>query len=246
MATVPKFFTTPQEKKEFYPSKIWKVILLILIIVLVLVILFFFSPLFKIKNIEISLANTDIDSFFNNFKGQNLFLVDTNKTKSDIENKYPEILDVSISKGIPNVLRVKVTERQPKMIWVSGGKKYLVDENGLVFNESDGQINNLPSVTDNKNLQVAILKPVVISSFVNFITDVSVKLAGSDLAIDHFEVNETSFQVDAVTKNNLKIIFDTTRPIDPQINAAQKVYTDHKAEVTKYMDVRVEGKVYYQ
>lgn len=246
MATVPKFFNSPQEKKEFYPSKIWKILLLFIVIFLVLIILFFFSPLFKIKNIEISSTNGEINSFFSNFKGKNLFLVDTSKTKSDIKNKYPEILDVQISKGIPNVLRVKVTERQLKMIWVSGGKKYYVDENGLVFIEGDTQISNLPSVIDNKNLPVEILKPVVISSFVNFITEIPGKLTGSDLIVDHYEVNETTFQVDAVTKNNLKIIFDTTRPLDAQIAAAQKVYTEHKTEITKYLDVRVEGKVYYQ
>lgn len=246
MATVPKFFSTPTEKKEFYPSKVWKILLLILVIFLVLIILFFFSPLFKIKNIEISSENAEINSFFSNFKGKNLFLIDTSKTKSDIKNKYPEILDVSISKGIPNVLRVKVIERQPKMIWVSGGKKYYVDENGLVFTEGDTQISNLPNVIDNKNLPVMILKQIVISSFVNFITDVQQKLADSELEVTRYEVNETTFQVDAVTKNNLKIIFDTTRPLDGQITAAQKIYTEHKAEIIKYLDVRVEGKVYYQ
>lgn len=246
MATVPKFFNSPKEKKEFYPSKTWKILLSLLIIVLVLILVFFFSPLFKIKRIEVIPQDEKVSSFFSNFLDKNLFLVDTNQTKSDLIGQYPQILDVKISKGIPNVLRIKINSREGKVVWESGGEKYLIDENGLVFAKADGQVADLPIVIDNKNLPVENLKPVVISSFVNFITDLSSKLAGSELAVDHYEVNETTFQVDAVTKNNLKIIFDTTLPIDPQIVAAQKVYTDHKAEVTKYLDVRVEGKVYYQ
>lgn len=246
MPQVPKFFTTPQEKKEYYPSKIWKVLLICLTIFVALIIIFFFSPLFKIKNVEVvSPVNLDqVNSFFDTFKGKNIFLVDTSKTKSNVQIKFPEVLDLQISKGIPNMLRVKVNQYEPKIVWVSSGEKYLADENGVIFQK--GSADNLPQVLDSKNLPVEILKPVAINNFVEFVSEISEKMSTGDLVVDHYEVNETTFQVTAVTKNNLKIIFDTTRPAQDQIVAAQKVYTEHKEEVKQYLDVRVEGKVYYQ
>lgn len=246
MSTVPKFFHELKDQKEYYPNKIWKTLLIFLIIILALVITFFFTPLFKINKIEVLSSDSDIGPFFDIYKGKNLFLIDPSQTKADIIKNFPEILDLQISKGIPNMLRIKVTEDTPKMVWQTNGVKYFVDEEGIVYKKVEGDAPNLPLIVDNKNLPVEMQTPVVISSFVNFVTEIINKFNGTDLQVQSFEVNETSFQVTAVTKNNIKIIFDTTRPVQDQVVAAEKVYTEHKAEVTQYMDVRVEGKVYYQ
>ena len=81
--------------------------------------------------------------------------------------------------------------------------------------------------------------PVVVSS------DARSKLKDI-MELDHFEVNETTFQLDAIMTSGLKLKFDTTRSVDSQLEALKKFLSDHPNEAEVYIDLRVEGKVFYQ
>lgn len=243
----PKIYTAPRELEKKPVPKFFKVLTLLVILAIGFFYLILFSPVFKIKSIDLMGSPTDDSkTFLNQFIGKNIFRVDASDIEKQLATANPEFESVNVSLGIPSTLRVKFLERTPAIVWVSNSKNYLVDENAIAFKTVETPPAELTLVTDMKNVLVNVPSQIATSNFINFLKDAKIKITKLNLVITKFEVNETTFQVDAITDKNIKIIFDTTQSITDQIDAVEKAYTEKGAEITQYMDVRVPGKVYYQ
>lgn len=243
----PKVYVPPKEQVPFALPKYLKWSIIILIIIIGLGYLLFFSPIFKIRHVEI-IGNSSpaVAQLLNSFKSQNIFRLDSSKIQEDLEKNFPEYLEIKVSRGIPNILRTQFTARQAKIVWQSDSNYYLVDKDAYAFLKIDNPPANLIKTIDNKNIPVDLPGQIASNNFIDFLENSKTKLSALQITVDHFEVNETTFQVTAVTDNNIKIIFDVTRNITDQIDAFDKVYQEHKDEIKQYIDLRVEGKVYYQ
>lgn len=242
----PKIYSAPEEKKPFVFPKFLKVLIVIFILVAGLAYLLFFSPIFKIKNIEVVGTSENVQISLENFKDKNIFLVDTNQFVSEITAVNPQFLEVKVLRGIPNILRVIFKERNSEVVWQSKDNFYFVDSDGVAFKKvAKEQARSYPLIIDNQGLDVKAPSDVSSPSFIDFVKNLS-NYAFDDLKISHFEINETIFQIDAVTNKKIKIIFDTTRSISDQKEAFEKIYSEHKNEIKEYIDVRVEGMVYYK
>jgi len=242
----PKIYSPPKEQEKFVLPKFLKIIIWVVIILAVLFYLAFFSPVFKIRNLEIvGTPKDETKAYLETFKGSNIFLLKTGPIQQQLVNANPQFLNINIFKGIPNILRVVFEERSPKIIWKSGDNQYLVDDQGIAYKVSDSA-EILPQVTDTKTVVVNLPMQVATSNFIDFVTGAQDQVKISDLKIDHFEIADTIFQVSAVTNKNIKIIFDTTHSLSDQNDAFQKVYSEHKNDIKEYLDVRVEGVVYYK
>ena len=243
----PKIYVPEAEKTKKPLPKFVKIIILTLILFVALIYLIFFSPVFKVKKIDLMGKPSEAgQTYLESFVGTNIFRLHPSAMSDELKILDPEFGDINVAAGIPNVIRVKFETRQAVSIWQTGTNFYLVDNNEIAYQKIDAKPDNLILVVDNK--AVAITPPVQIASsnFVEFLKKVQVKIIDSGLEIDHYEINETTFQVDAVTKQGIKIIFDTTRPASDQMDALKTVYDAHKNEIKQYLDVRVQGKVYYQ
>lgn len=244
---MPKVYMAPKDKEKKSVPRFLKFGILILIAILGLAYVLFFSAIFKIKNIAIDgSAGAETLAYLDQFKGQNIFRLQTKEIAKVVQSQNTEFKTIDVTLGIPGTLRVLFTQRMPVAVWQTGGMNYLVDENAVAFKQTDAVDPDLILISDTKN--IAISPPVQIASanFMDFLKNVESKIGGLDMKITKFEINETTFQVDALTDKNVKIIFDTTRSASDQIDAAQKAYKEKKDEIKQYMDVRVEGKVYYQ
>lgn len=243
----PKIYSAPKEQLPSVLPKIFKIVLIVSIIIFGLLYLLLFSPVFRIKNIElIGNFTNENQKFLDDFKGENIFLFKAKTVQEDFKKQNPQFLNIQVSRGIPSTLRVQFIERTPAIIWQTQNKFYLVDLDGFIFKEVGAVTSDLPGVLDNKNLEVKILDQIVTANFINFVVDVNLKIQNFGLKINQFQVNDTIFQVEGITDKGIKIIFDTTRSIADQIDAFEKVYNEHKAEIKEYLDVRVEGWVYYK
>jgi cell division septal protein FtsQ len=246
--TNPKTYNPPAEEKEFKFPKILIILFLFIVIAAILTFILVLSPVFKIQNIEVKGTLPDeAQTYLDGFKGQNIFLIKSSNIADALKTKYPEYLDVSVYKGIPNVLKITFDERDAVLVWQTGSQNYLVDDTGLAFKKLETLENNsLPVVVDAKNIVLTIPSQVVTENFIKFVTDAKVKIKDAGLTLKQFEINETFFQVDAVTDTGLKIKFDISRTLTDQMDAFNKVYGEHKADIKQYIDLRVPGKVYYQ
>jgi len=82
----------------------------------------------------------------------NLFLLRTDRYQERLE-ALPAVLGAEISTALPDVIRVRVVERVPVVIWNIAGHRYLVDRTGMLFAPATpatpgGPGDGLPIVTD--------------------------------------------------------------------------------------------------
>lgn len=243
----PKIYSAPREQDPKKMSKALKILILIILVIIALIYVVFFSFVFKIKKIDtIGSSSEDSNIYLETFKNKNIFSLNSSQIAQDLKNKESQLENVTVSFGIPNVLRVKFEERNPIAVWQSDKDIYLVDENAIAFKKVDKAPENLLLVVDTNGLKLDVPSRIASNKFMSFIQDVKDKIKTLDMNAVSYEVNETTFQVEVVTDKNIKIIFDTTRSVSDQIDAAKEVYDTHKNDIKEYMDVRVEGKVYFK
>ncbi len=72
----------------------------------------------------------------------------------------PSVGDASVAVGLPDVLRVAVTERKPVVVWAVGAHRFAVDDGGFVFADlaqevPEGAV-SLPVVNDERTSAAAL------------------------------------------------------------------------------------------
>ena len=130
----------------------------------------FFSQSFLIKEIKVSgnksinsenienIVVTEISDMKFGFIPGNNFLFDKNeKVKTKLAKEFSEIKFVEVKKIFPNGLEIKITEKEPTVIWCRLDNCYYIDNNGVVFMCAD---NNLK--TDNGKRIVKIIEEEII------------------------------------------------------------------------------------
>ena len=104
--------------------------------------------------------------------GTNLVGLATEPIEARIQ-LLPSVREAKVAVGLPDVLRVDVTERRPIVIWTVGDRRFAVDAGGLLFADvtadPTGFTKGMPSVSDERaeatSLAVAsTLDPVVLDA----------------------------------------------------------------------------------
>lgn len=208
--------------------------------------LIFLSGFFDIKEILIEgEAGPEIIQEVENLRGQNIFLLGGRRAEENLKHQQPGIQRIRIVRGLPATLKVELVERDALLTWETQGKKYLVDSSGVVFKETDKDKFFL--IKDSNNIQVELGRQIIDPDFVEFVRLVNQEIPlRTELKIVYFEVVETTYQIQVVTDGNKRIILNTMRQITPQVTALKKVWEEHKDEIGEYIDLRVEGMVYYK
>lgn len=242
-------FKSKPEKTKYPIVSFWKLIVL-LIFILTLLYIIFYSKYFRIKEIIIQgnvlTSEENISQHIPN--NSNIFLFNSSKTKKLILQNNPEIKNIDIIRGIPNALKIVILEHDNKIIWESGGNRYLVSSQGKVtkkINQED--VFAYPSVIDNKNVPVEISANIVSSSFISFIININSKLFEStNLSPLYFQVNETTFDLNLYTDSGIYIKFNTMRSSAKQLDNLKKVLIAKKSEIKEYVDLRIDGLAYFK
>ena len=149
-------------------------------LILILFIAFFYFFLFylglQVKNVVVSGnekvstqdlqkivfdgANTGLVNFLGiKINTRSIFLVNSGFINGEILGKFPEIENVSLSRNFPQMLVLKITERQPIGVYCQTASSidncFLIDKDGIIFAASDANPGNLAVVrseTENQNI----------------------------------------------------------------------------------------------
>ena len=85
------------------------------------------------ENIE-NIALAEMSGMRFGFLPENNFIFDQNEEiKTILLNKFSEIKEVEIKKSFPNIMEVKIIEKDPTIIWCRFNDCYYIDTNGKVF-----------------------------------------------------------------------------------------------------------------
>ena len=163
-------------------------------------------------------------------------------------SKIPQISEVDFGKNlISNLLTIKITEHQTSVVWQTAGEKFLVNRYGIVYDKA-GDNTPLILIEDLKNVPVSLNQKVVAPDFIEFVTSFVANLPRkTNISITRITIPETTFEVEMYTNQKWRIILDTTRPPDEQLNALVRVLREMEDNPPKeYVDLRIPNKVFYK
>lgn len=222
----------------------------IALVILTGIILIFFSSYFKISDVMVEGVQTinadDLKTFIT--KGQNLILFKTEPVKEAIMRKYPQIKDIAILKGLPNAVKIQIIERQGRLVWLSDGKRYLIDSEGVATREvSETESMGIPVVADQKNIPVTSNQLLLSPDFIAFVDYINQHLyETTNLKPTGFFVEETTYDLSVTTDANIKLMFETVRSPQSQLENLKKILANFRDKITEYIDLRVEDWAYYK
>jgi hypothetical protein len=106
------------------------------------------SPSFAIRTLEIHGATFTSESVIRSILGMdgkpNAFRIETDTAESELV-QLPAVEAARVQVRLPSTVVVTLVERQPKLVWVIGDRRYVVDQEGVLFGLVDSAGNPIPS-----------------------------------------------------------------------------------------------------
>jgi len=227
MKTFRKPYRIKKRKSIFRNKNFWFLVLAF-IIVGVLFYVFIFLETFQVKKIIITGENktsvaelkTNVGNNLENellfFKTKSIFLVDINNIKKDILSDFPQIAEVEIKRGYPDALNIVVMERKETAAWGLEEVYFLVDGEGVIFEECSPDT-ELIKIVDKKNTPPLELgKKVIEKDYLEKILEAEKKLT-NELKIEVREMIVFSDDFQAKTLEGWKIYFSPREDLDWQL-----------------------------
>lgn len=192
----------------------------------------------------------------NSLWNHNKITVDTGDISKGLLDKFPELTDVTVT--IPllaNRPLVYVEPAQPALILVATNGSFVVDNNGkaLIFGSSPEDLNQpkLPILNDQSGLRIKLNHQALSAANVRFIEAVRGQLAAKQLSVAAMTLPASSRELDVqiagqpyFVKFNLQS--DTPREQAGTLLATLATLKKQNIVPARYIDVRVDGRAYYQ
>lgn len=231
------------------------------IIIFIIILLFgglgylmFLSGIFNIKSLEI-VGSSDQDKIRNIAVGQvegnplsrNLIFFRESVLEDSIESDR-SIVDAEVTKVYPDKITIEVRESVSVISWNTMGENYVVDERGYIIEKIDNA--ELPAVYDNADIPVALGERVASPTFIKFIIDLSrdfKPITGHEIA--RITIFDIFSDIHVSSKSGWTVYMNSSKdPISQLNNLARVLKQAKKAGHTrlKYIDMRLEDKVYYK
>lgn len=172
---------------------------------------------------------------------ESLVLLNEEAVADAVKDANPDVARVTVTKRWPDGLAVDVTERESTLLWQSTDKFYLVDQQGIAFEQTEPQ-DGLLKVEDSTGLPVETGKQIVSAAFIKELGDIQREMQTAGFTVTGFRIPESTFEVQAVTDQGFYALFDSTRSIPFQVDALKRAVQAQKP--SQYADLRVPGRVY--
>lgn len=239
--------------------------------------IFFFSTTFTVQKIEVEGIKTlerggvekaameAIDNMRTwPFRFRNIFFIDEKSLSSELKDTL-FTQSVIVDKIYPNILRLKIQERQSSLVLMKGTSFWQIDRSGIITRLIDSdveraQLNDrlLHPVKDPSSVLPILeisqdVDPVVGNTYV---TDFRVSLwldTFKSLQDKGFGYRHALVEYATSTKLILnmfepyEVYIDLMEPIEPQIDGYYEFKRAKKdVEIKEYLDARIPGRIYYQ
>lgn len=249
----PLVYGASQTQGDFVLSKSVLKIIIFAGVLGASVYLVLFSSAFAVKDVIVEGNNLLLSEDVANAvpRGSNIFRLHNSKMKSGLLARFPEISDLEIYRGIPNAIKIVIQERDARLLWQTGEKKYIIDSQGEITREvvagDEAKIGLPPLVMDQKNIFVQPGSKLLSPNFVSFVTNIHSQFYDvTNIKPGTLEVEETTFDVILRTEAGFFVKFNTMRSSRKQLDNLKKVLLEKRDEVHEYVDLRIDGWAYYK
>lgn len=229
----------------------------------------FFSEYLAITDISISgesdLREKDmLEALESEIGGKFLDIIPNNNflffPESRIENillkRFKKIRTAEAEKKFPNKISIEIDEHKALMVWCSNGKCFLLDENGVAYNEADFESpelkeNNLIKIDDGSGQSIDIGENVTDPSYENYAISIKSEFKKLDFDVEEYRTpSRIAQEIDVKTKQGVEIYLSTEFPLDSAMRALlivlEKEIPRDQKEKLAYVDLRSENKVFYK
>lgn len=253
----PSIYSRTEEQAKAKNNRPLFLYFLILLFIGALGYLVFLSPYLKVSKVVINelkyCDKNQIDSIVTNH-GKNIL----NKNiitfqVSNLEKKIGENSGVKSVKVKRNISKkeilVNIEEKKPSFVWETVGKKFLIDENGLVIGNYEEKFKELPNIIDSKNVPVNVGTQIVPKSFPRFIDELAKDFnIYTSTNIVKIEVPEITSEIKVISSANWHALFDTTRTAKGQLVNLGRIISEVQAKKKKleYVDLRIDNRIFYK
>ena len=248
-----------------------RITFLIFIILITLLFSYLFLTTFIVKKIEIitdggsCVEKRQIEQNIN-LLGKNLFFLDINKVKQNLQNKFVCIKDVNSIKNYPTGMKLNIQSRQPKISLTSVGinatssadlinltqnsatfsaklienkENFYIDDEGVIYSKlvDQGSILNIKVVNKDLNIGQRLDKRIVEN-----ILKIFQKTGDQGIVIDKIFLHDNNLFIE---NSNSVLIFNTMNKIDTQIASLQLIVQKAKIENEniEFIDLRFDKPV---
>ncbi len=179
----------------------------------------------------------------------------TNKLESSLKNRFPELSNVAVTVPIMGRRPVVKLEISPAVLIIrTAGEDYLLSSEGRAIiaadKSSSNTLKNLPLVVDQSDLQIQAGEKVLTSSAVSFIDQLITQFRAKNLTISALTLPPLASELHIKIKGAPYFVkFDLLGDVRLQAGsfiAVKRSLESQGKTPLQYIDVRVEGKVYYK
>lgn len=187
---------------------------------------------------------------------RNKITVDTDKVSSGLIKQFPELSNVSVT--LPLLAHrpvIYLETAKPALIINASNGSYVLDGNGRALLASGGLDSSvrdtLPTVVDQSGLEVTLGKQILPAKNIEFITTVVGQLNARKVKISSMTLPPSASQLDAQIEGQPYFVKFNLQTNDARRQAGTFLATQAQllrknTLPSKYIDVRVEGRAYYQ
>jgi cell division septal protein FtsQ len=197
-----------------------------------------------------------IKQFSASILNKNKITIDTTTISHQLLSEFPELSSVSITVPLfSNQAIVYVQPAQPAIIFAASNGAYVLDTQGRAL-QIASQFSNLaslglPTVTDQSAYQAKVGQQALNEGDVSFIQTVIYELAQRKLAISSFNLPAGSSELDAVIAGEPYYVKFNLENSDARQQAGtflavRQQLVGENITPAHYIDVRVDGRAYYE
>ena len=255
----PSPFKSKPTQKGWRTRLVKSVDLLLLVVILVCLV----YSLVVSANPKVVLTSSDYHSpsiyrtaaaqAMNGFKDRNKLTFDEPAVASKLQAQFPEISKVSVELpliGQQPVIRLNIAN--PEFLFNSNGQQYVLTANGIVVpNSFNPRITKtLVTINDLSGFHAQPGKAVLSAQQVAFISTVASQIQAAKVPIKSFNLPPAAQEVDLYTKDQnyyTKFYLGGNALVETgQYLAARHQLSAQNQNPSQYLDVRVEGKIFYK
>lgn len=238
---------------------------------------FLYSGYFDIQKVEIEPLSVlrveavegEIEAYFNGPKqwpwgNKNLFSLNEEGLKKHLMQKF-FVDNLFVDKSYPNILRLKIIERQRSVVLITKNNMYVVDDYGVVTDFADATTTSITRQFLISPSPINTPKEIYVITSVTTTYDKNQVFTDSDMVrkwlISANKLKEAgiwfkaldigsrpSEAISIILKENKSVLFEMDDTLDAQIETLRQFLASKPKldKVYEYIDVRVPGKIYYK
>lgn len=249
------------QRRRFVLTKVLWIFILILVVLGEVSYILFLGPLLRMTDIQITGVEgkrkvtilTEVNHILAGRKhwyadfSDNLFSLSTRDTTEQMRREFSSIRNLAVTKKYPHTLIIEVEERQSFGIWCKGQECHFFDREGVILSaapQSSGFL--LLSVEDQRPAESFGIDFM----FLDPILSIADKLRNMGVQIKRYTIPVNSVdEFRAQTSGGYDIVFSRSSQLARQVEVLRIFLDDQKKDpafAPQYIDIRIDGRVYYK